>query len=89
MQTEDFDALVVAVGCYTEPNLPAVPGMDVTPAFQMHCHNYRTPKRFAGQTVLVVGASFSGLRTFSGHDISLGRVMSSFASARCSPCHNA
>ena len=62
-QTENFDALVIAVGCYTEPNLPAVPGMDVTPAFQMHCHNYRTPKRFAGQTVLVVGASFSGMHS--------------------------
>ncbi len=58
-----------------------MPGMDVTPAFQMHCHNYRTPKRFAGQTVLVVGASFSGLHTFLGHDIFKARVMLSFASA--------
>ena len=60
MQTEHFDALIVAVGCYSEPNVPALPGMDATPAFQMHCHNYRSPERFAGQTVLVVGASFSG-----------------------------
>ena len=50
----------MAVGCYFEPNVPRVPGMDATPAFQMHCHNYRSPERFAGQTVLVVGASFSG-----------------------------
>jgi hypothetical protein len=59
-RTEYYDALIVAVGCYSEPNLPTVPGMDATPAFQMHCHNYRSPERFAGQTVLVVGASFSG-----------------------------
>ena len=59
-QAEYYDALIVAVGCYFEPNLPALPGMDATPAFQMHSHNYRSAERFAGQTVLVVGASFSG-----------------------------
>ena len=84
VQTEEFDALVVAVGCYTEPNLPAVPGMDTTPAFQMHCHNYRTPERFAGQAVLVVGASFSGIHhSLIGIHTSLTcAVSTSFVAAR-------
>lgn len=55
-----FDAVISAVGNYHQPNLPDVPGIDTYPGEQLHCHNYRTNSRFAGKTVLVVGASFSG-----------------------------
>ena len=56
-----YDAVVLAVGNYAQPNLPtSVAGMRECPALQMHCHNFRSPRQFAGQTVLVVGASFSG-----------------------------
>lgn len=56
-----MDAVVVAVGNYSEPNLPAcAAAAGACPARQLHCHNFRTPSAFAGQTVLVVGASFSG-----------------------------
>lgn len=30
------------------------------PGLQLHSHNYRSPEGFAGQRVMVVGASFSG-----------------------------
>lgn len=56
----EFDAVVVANGHFSEPKLPDVRGMSTCPAFQMHSHSYRGPERFAGQTVLVVGASNSG-----------------------------
>lgn len=60
-ETLQFDAIVVAVGNYAQPNLPSsVAGMRTFPALQMHCHNFRSPQQFAEQTVLVVGASFSG-----------------------------
>ena len=56
-----FDAVVVAVGNYAEPNIPTdVGGMGACPLHQLHCHNFRSPVPFRGQTVLVVGGSFSG-----------------------------
>ncbi len=45
---------------HSEPNVPDLPGMDAFPGRQLHCHNFRTPAAFTGETVMVVGASFSG-----------------------------
>ncbi|DBA97633.1 TPA: Flavin-containing monooxygenase FMO GS-OX5 [Trebouxia sp. C0006] len=56
----DFDAVVVCVGNYHQPNLPQVKGMDDFTGLQMHAHNYRSSSMFAGMRVIVVGASFSG-----------------------------
>ncbi len=59
-RTGVYDAVVSAVGNYHEPNLPDVRRIDTYPGEQLHCHNYRSNGRFAGKTVLVAGASFSG-----------------------------
>jgi len=61
-EEEHFDALVVANGHYTQPNVPEppLPGADTFPGTQMHSHNYRRPGPFAGQVVVVVGAQSSG-----------------------------
>ncbi len=56
----DFDAVVVCVGNYHQPNLPEIKGMDDFRGLQMHAHNYRSSSMFAGMRVIVVGASFSG-----------------------------
>jgi cation diffusion facilitator CzcD-associated flavoprotein CzcO len=56
-----FDAVVVANGHYSEPNLPDVPGAGSWPGLQMHSHNYRVPEAFTVQVVVVVGASNSGM----------------------------
>lgn len=56
----EFDAVVVCVGNYHQPNLPDVTGIDDFPKLQIHAHNYRNPAMFEGQVVIVVGASFSG-----------------------------
>ena len=56
----EFDAVVVCVGNYHQPNLPDVKGIDDFPGLQMHAHNYRSPAMFTRQTVIIVGASFSG-----------------------------
>jgi len=60
--SEHFDALVVANGHYSLPNLPdpPLPGSDSWPGTQMHAHNYRNPASFAGKVVVVVGAQSSG-----------------------------
>lgn len=56
----EFDAVVVCIGNYHQPNLPDVKGIDDFPGLQMHAHNYRNPAMFEGQVVIAVGASFSG-----------------------------
>ena len=56
----EFDAVVVCVGNYHQPNLPDVRGIDDFPGLQMHAHNYRSAAMFTGKTVIIVGASFSG-----------------------------
>jgi len=60
LHTEEFDAVLVCNGHYSEPHLPAIPGAADFPGLLMHSHNYRTAERFKGQQVAVVGASFSG-----------------------------
>jgi hypothetical protein len=59
--TADFDAVVVVNGHYAEANLPEdVDGWAAFPGAQLHSHSYRSPGPFAGQAVVVVGASNSG-----------------------------
>lgn len=60
--TERFDALVVANGHYSLPNIPdpPIPGSSAWPGLQMHAHNYRNPSPFKGKVVVVVGAQSSG-----------------------------
>jgi len=62
-ERQTFDAVVVAVGNYAEPNLPGgVAGLGGGHVRELHCHNFRSPAAYRGQRVLVVGASFSGAR---------------------------
>lgn len=51
---------MVCNGHYSAVNNPEVPGAVSFPGLLMHSHNYRGPEPFAGQTVVVVGASNSG-----------------------------
>ncbi|KAI9573779.1 hypothetical protein HD554DRAFT_2052569 [Boletus coccyginus] len=62
--TEDFDAVVVAVGKYHAPFMPTIPGLEewvrMFPDLVRHSRQYRRPEEYANQTVLIVGASVSG-----------------------------
>jgi thioredoxin reductase len=58
--SQDYDAIVVCNGHYSEPRIPDISGMDSFPGLQMHSHNYRDPERFRDLNVLVIGASNSG-----------------------------
>ncbi|KAL6880328.1 hypothetical protein ACP4OV_011893 [Aristida adscensionis] len=57
---EVFDAVVVAVGRYSKPRLPAINGMDKWRRRQLHSHSYRVPDSFRGEVVVVVGCHESG-----------------------------
>jgi dimethylaniline monooxygenase (N-oxide forming) len=54
-----FDALVMATGHYWDSEIPELPGSFDGTIF--HVRDYRTPDPFAGQQVVVVGASQSAL----------------------------
>ena len=58
--TEEFDALTLCNGHYSEPRVPDVPGLSHFPASVMHSHNYRSPDMFAGRKVAIAGAASSG-----------------------------
>ncbi|KAI9573778.1 hypothetical protein HD554DRAFT_2166551 [Boletus coccyginus] len=62
--TEDFDAVVVAVGRYNAPSMPTIPGLEewvrMFPDLVRHSRQYRRPEAYTNQTVLIVGASVSG-----------------------------
>ncbi|GAW03708.1 dimethylaniline monooxygenase [Lentinula edodes] len=81
--TEDFDAIVVASGRFSAPNLPRIPGLSqwaqLYPELISHSRQYRRPEEFANQTVLVVGGSVSG--TEIAEDIS-GKAKKVFLSVR-------
>ncbi|GGW72597.1 hypothetical protein GCM10010381_66660 [Streptomyces xantholiticus] len=53
-------AVFSAIGSWSRPFLPAVPGRDVFTGRQLHTAQYRRPADFAGQRVIVVGGGNSG-----------------------------
>ncbi|XP_066389263.1 flavin-containing monooxygenase FMO GS-OX-like 8 [Miscanthus floridulus] len=57
---EVFDAVVVAVGQYTQPRLPTISGMNKWSRRQLHSHSYRVPDSFDGEVVVIVGFHESG-----------------------------
>uniref|UniRef100_A0A453NBW3 Flavin-containing monooxygenase n=1 Tax=Aegilops tauschii subsp. strangulata TaxID=200361 RepID=A0A453NBW3_AEGTS len=57
---EEFDAVVVANGHYSQPRLPSIVGMEVWRGRQVHSHSYRVPEPFRDEVVVVVGCGASG-----------------------------
>ena len=53
-------AVVSATGTWGKPFIPAYPGQQLFQGIQLHSADYRTPQRFAGQRVLIVGGGNSG-----------------------------
>jgi cation diffusion facilitator CzcD-associated flavoprotein CzcO len=58
---EEFDAVVVASGHYSQPRLPAINGMDKWTRRQLHSHSYRVPDSFHAEVVVLVGFHQSGV----------------------------
>ena len=60
MSEEDFDAVVVCNGHYSDARRAELPGAESFPGTIVHSHGYRDNQAFAGLTVIVIGASASG-----------------------------
>lgn len=58
-ESSEFDAVVVATGHFSTPNVPSFPGLEAFPGRVMHAHDFRDAAEFAGKRVLVIGASYS------------------------------
>ncbi|KAJ1287384.1 hypothetical protein BS78_02G006200 [Paspalum vaginatum] len=57
---EVFDAVVVAVGQFSQPRLPSINGMERWKRRHLHSHSYRVPGSFRDEVVVVVGCQESG-----------------------------
>ncbi|KAJ3108676.1 Flavin-containing monooxygenase FMO GS-OX5 [Phlyctochytrium planicorne] len=72
---ETFDAVVVANGHYSRPNIPDIPGLQNFKGSKgqfMHSKDYRTPHLFKGKSVLCIGGGTSG--------VDIGREIATVAS---------
>ncbi|XP_060595937.1 trimethylamine monooxygenase-like [Ruditapes philippinarum] len=57
---ETFTHVIVASGIYSFPNLPEFPGMEQFKGRILHSHDFRNPREFSGQRVLLIGAGYTG-----------------------------
>lgn len=64
LSTEIFDSVVVCNGRYSLPKTPntsSIVGLKTFTGEIIHSHDYRSPKKFEGKNVLIVGAGPSGI----------------------------
>lgn len=59
LPVQKFDYLIVATGHFSVPSVPSFPGIEEFPGRVMHSHDFRNAYQFQGQTLLVVGSSYS------------------------------
>ncbi|MET8507775.1 ArsO family NAD(P)H-dependent flavin-containing monooxygenase [Streptomyces sp. NPDC004787] len=66
-------AVISATGTWSRPFVPAAPGRTEFRGVQLHTVEYRTPRDFAGQRVIVVGGGNSGAQIAAdlAHDADL------------------
>lgn len=57
----EFDAVIIANGRRSVPKYPHLKGIETYEGKQFHSHDYRNPKPFENDQVLVIGAGASGL----------------------------
>ncbi|XP_058793277.1 senecionine N-oxygenase-like [Phymastichus coffea] len=72
-KSEDYtcDAVVVCNGHFTRPYSPIIPGLSNFTGRTLHSHLYRKPEEFTNKTIVILGASYSG--------IDIGIELSNFA----------
>mmetsp|Transcript_42841 Transcript_42841/g.83968 ORF Transcript_42841/g.83968 Transcript_42841/m.83968 type:complete len:446 (+) Transcript_42841:30-1367(+) len=57
--TDVFDFVICATGHFSIPNVPEYPGFNSFPGRILHSHDFRDALEFKGQTVAVIGGSYS------------------------------
>ncbi|MBW0368317.1 ArsO family NAD(P)H-dependent flavin-containing monooxygenase [Ensifer adhaerens] len=58
-------AVLNATGTWNNPFVPSYEGQELFAGVQLHSADYRSPDRFSGQSVLVVGGGNSGAQIFA------------------------
>ncbi|XP_051175246.1 uncharacterized protein LOC127290596 isoform X2 [Leptopilina boulardi] len=58
---EVFDGIIVCTGQYFQPNIPEIPGIETFPGTILHSHSYRKPEDFTNKSIVILGASSSGI----------------------------
>lgn len=58
---DEFQAVVVCTGHYTEPMVANISGIEKWPGKQLHSHNYRVPDPFQNQVVVIIGSGASAI----------------------------
>ncbi len=58
---QTFDAIAICNGHYSEPRVPALPGLEHFRGQLLHSHNYRSPEGLAAGAVCLLGAGPSGI----------------------------
>ncbi|KAH7862377.1 hypothetical protein Vadar_004045 [Vaccinium darrowii] len=58
---EEFQAVVICTGHYSEPVVANIPGIERWPGKQLHSHNYRIPDPFQNQVVVIIGSGASAI----------------------------
>ncbi|XP_066578237.1 uncharacterized protein LOC136768086 [Amia ocellicauda] len=59
--TETFHSVFVCNGHYSEPFIPPIPGLENFKGTVLHSHSYRRPEPYTGQSVVILGARYSGV----------------------------
>ncbi|XP_068128224.1 uncharacterized protein [Hyperolius riggenbachi] len=59
--TEEFDAVMVCVGHYSQPLMPEIEGLQSFQGQVVHSHYYRFPEVFASRSVVLLGGGPSGI----------------------------
>lgn len=80
---EDFDAVVVCNGHYSDARRAELPGAEAFPGTIVHSHSYRENEAFKGLTVIVVGASASGEDICREIALTADRVIACFSRTLC------
>lgn len=60
-ETAIFDRLIIACGFFSEPYIPAIPGLETFPGTVSHSSFYSSHKPFEGKHVAIIGGSHSGV----------------------------
>jgi dimethylaniline monooxygenase (N-oxide forming) len=59
-RTIAFDAVCICTGTNTYPSLPKFPGQELFKGEIIHSVDYKSPEKFAGKRVLIIGSGESG-----------------------------
>ena len=56
-----FEFLIIACGFFSEPYIPAIPGLDTFPGTITHSSSYSSPDAFKDQHIAIIGGSLSSV----------------------------